>query len=151
MISNETEHPSDPESVALRKHRKNLNVLSLSQVCKTWRFRMINNVVLWRDIAFDISDVRSVEVARLFLKAIEVLEDIRFCVYAGFGTSVDSGITDLLARLRPLTNRIMRFQYTGKVEGYLQHLDLPAPNLCHFVGRIDPILFSGQTNALRSL
>jgi len=112
---------------------------------------MTNDVVLWRDIAFDVSDIRSVEVAGLFLEVVEKFDNMQFCVYAGFGTVIDSGVTGFLARLRPLTSRIMRFHYTGNVEEYLQHLDLPAENMSHFTGKINPILFSGQMNALCGL
>ena len=150
MICNETEHPPDAGNSTWRKHQKNLNVLSLSQVCRTWRSHITNNAILWTDIAFDASEERSIKAAGIFLKMIEKL-DLQFCVYAGFGETVDPGITNLLIELRPLIPRIRHFQYTGKVEGYIRYLDLPADSLYHFIGRVDLVPFSGLMTALHIL
>ena len=150
MICNETKHPPDAGNTIWRKHQKNLNVLSLSQVCRTWRSHITNNATLWMDIALDVSEARSVKVAGLFLQMIEEL-DLQFRVYAGFGEAIDPGIIDLLIKLRPLIPRIRYFQYTGEIEGYIQYLDLPADNLRHFIGRVDPVPFSGRMSTLRTL
>jgi hypothetical protein len=150
MICNKTEHTPETGNTTWRKHQKNLNVLSLSQVCRTWRSHVTNNVVLWMDIAFDVSEAQSVKVAGLFLGKIEKL-GLQLRVYAGFGEAVDPGITDLLVKLRPLTSRIRHFQYTGKAEGYIRHLDLPADSLRHFIGNVDPVPFSGLMTTLHTL
>ena len=101
MICDETEHPPETGNTTWRKHQKNLNVLSLSQVCRTWRSHITNNTLLWRDIAFDVSEAQSIRTAGLFLRMIEKL-DLQFRVYARFGEAVDLGITDLLIKLRQI-------------------------------------------------
>ena len=150
MICNETEHTLDDGNATWRKYQKNLSLLSLTQVCKTWNSHLTNNVVLWTDIAFDVSEARSIGVAGLFLEMIEKL-DVQFCVYAGFGEASDPKITSLLTKLRPLIFRIRHFQYTGSVEEYVQSLDLPADSLRHFIGKTDLVPFSGVMTTLRTL
>lgn len=150
MICNETEHAPDDGNATWRKYQKNLNLLSLAQVCKTWNSHLTNNAILWTDIAFDVSEARSIKMAGLFLEMIEKL-DIQFCIYAGFGEASDRKITGLLVKLRPLIFRIGHFQYTGSVEEYLQFLDLPADSLRHFIGTTDPVHFSGVMSALHTL
>jgi hypothetical protein len=72
MICDEAEHPPDDGNVAWRKYQKNRSVLSLSQVCRTWRSHLTNNAMLWTDIAFDVSEARSIKLAGLFLEMIKV-------------------------------------------------------------------------------
>lgn len=141
-----------------RKHLKNLNVLALSQVCRMWRFHIDNNKSLWRDIAFDVSDIWSIKTAEHFLSMVE-RADILFSVFADlYGDPY--GAVGIVARLQPLTNRISHFEYFGALGECRQYLDRPAYNLRHLSGSPDldqnptilsDPLFAGGMPHLRSL
>lgn len=149
-------------SVPLLKHRTNQAILAMSQVCRSWRRRLICLKRLWRVIAFDAnSEPASVQLAMLFLTRIKD-DDILVHVYAGFPLNnlVDPAITALLLNLRERTVWWERFIYWGRLGKYRRFLDLPAPKLREFSDNRDLShlyygcgrpLFAGHTPMLRSL
>ena len=130
----------------------------MSHVCRTWRAHLIHSKLLWRDIAFDITEPRSIHLAKDFL---DVIRDsaIPLHIYAGLGRSVDPEVSTLLQDLRAYTSRWEVFEYRGELKGYQQYLDLEAQRLHYFSDRHDfsssllpsQKIFAGQTPALRSL
>lgn len=155
----ETEDRSSSfRSSVMRKCLKNLNVLTLSQVCRMWRFHIKNDASLWKDIAFDTSNTRSVKTAERFLAVIERTDTV-FAVFADLHDDPYCAV-GIFARLQPLTSRISHFEYFGALGACRQYLDRPAINLCHLSGPLDldpnPVilsnpLFSGYTPRLSSL
>ena len=144
-------------SIALQKHLKNCDVLAVSHVCKSWRSHTAAFICLWRDIAFDVSDPKSIRLAATLLSLVES-EDVLLRIYAGFGPNglPDPNILNLLSDLRRHTHRWTVFEYQGALGEYHPYLDLPAPNLHTFSDRCDSSqgfrqLFAGRTPSLRYL
>ena len=139
------------------KHKKNLDIIALSTVCKSWHQYITSSKILFRDIAFDISCEESIATAGVFLKALEGTQ-IPVNVYAHLGENTsDPMIMKLLTRLRPHIEHMVRFNYRGNMNAYRSYFDIPAPNLLYFSDCFDtypgrgPPLFCGQTPRLRAL
>ena len=158
-ICHETEDRSSSfRSSVTRKHLKNLNTLTLSQVCRTWRFHIKNDTSLWKDIAFDVCDIRSVNTAELFLAVMEKA-DILFAVFVDLYGDPSRAV-GILTRLQLLTSRISHFESFGALGGCRRYLNRPAENLQHLSGSLDldstttilsNPLFAGHTPQLRSV
>jgi len=148
-------------NLPLQKHRKNQTTLAMSQVCRSWRQRLICSKRLWRVIAFDVgSEPASVRLATLFLTS--KCDNTLIHVYAGFPLNnlVDPAVASLLSSLRDRTDRWERFIYWGRLGQYRRYLDLPAPRLRWFSDNRDlshlyygreSLFFSGHTPILRCL
>ena len=141
-----------------RKHLKNLNTLTLSQVCRTWRFHIKNDTTLWKDIAFDVCDTRSVKTAKLFLAVMEKA-DILFAIFIDLYEDPSHAV-GIFTRLQPLTSRISHFESFGALGECRRYLNRPAENLRHLSGSLDldstPTilsnpLFAGHTPQLRNV
>lgn len=148
---------SPPLSVALRKYLKNRDIRAVSHVCKNWRSHTAAFMCLWRDIAFDVAEPKSIRLAANFLSLVED-QDVLLRIYAGFGHSdlPDADLGNLFSDLRRSTDRWVVFEYQGALGEYHSYLDLPAPNLRHFSDHGDPSqntrqLFGGCTPLLRYL
>ena len=156
--------PSDSHAwptVPTAIHNKNLFILSMTHICRSWRFHLVGLKRLWRDIAFS-ADARPIgfQLATFFLT--RVADDTPLHIYAGlpFGGALDPTIGTLLARLRQETHRWERFFYSGRLGPYHSYLNLPAPSLQYFSDSKDlshiysnqtTQLFAGHTPVLRSL
>ena len=148
--------PASP-SVALRKYLKNCDVRAISHVCKSWRLHATALMCLWRDIAFDVSEPKSIHLAANFLSLLEG-QDVSLRIYAGFGHSdlPDPDLAELLSDLRRNIRRWVVFEYQGGLGKYHSYLDLPALNLRYFSDHSDssqniPQLFAGRTPSLHYL
>ena len=137
--------------IPLKKHRRNKLILSMSQVCRSWRVRMIGLKRVWREIAFDIEmEPASIHLAALFLNMVEG-DDVPIQIYARFtfGDLPDPTVGSLLSKLREQTHRWETFSYWGRLGPYRSYLDLPAPALRNFSDNHDlSCLSSGQTTLL---
>jgi len=147
----------------LQKHRKNKVILSMSQVCQSWRTRLKGLKRIWRDISFDVEfEPASVRLATLFLAVVEDSE-VPLHIYAGFSSNnlPNPTLEFLLSELREHTHRWERFLYWGRLGLYRSYLNLPAPRLQDFSdNHSDPPrpypggtapFFSGRVPILRSL
>lgn len=77
---------------------KNCDVRAVSHVCRSWRSHTTSFMCLWRDIAFDVADPKSIRLAASFLSLVES-QPVPLRIYAGFGpdeVSPDPYITKLL-------------------------------------------------------
>lgn len=154
-----------PEIPAI-KHKKNLLVLSMTHVCRSWRLHLVGLKRLWHEIAFsaDLIPV-GIPLAMFFLTRVAD-DDVPLHIYAGlpFGDVFNPAIGLLLSKLRENTHRWERFSYWGRLGPYRFYLDLPAPGLRHFSDNKDLChlyfgqttqqttqLFSGHVPALQSL
>ena len=127
-ICHETEDRSSSFRTSVtRKHLKNLNTLTLSQVCRTWRFHIKNDTTLWKDIAFDVCDTRSIKTAELFLAVMEKA-DILFAVFIDLYEDPSRAV-GIFTRLQPLTSRISHFESFGVLGECRRYLNRPAENL----------------------
>lgn len=148
--------------IPLAQHKKNRFVLSMTHVCKSWRFPLIGVKRLWRNIAFSTDTVPTgLRLATFFLN--RVADDtISLHIYAGlpFGDVLEPAIGVLLESLRQKIDRWEIFFYSGRLGPYRPYLDRAAPSLLHFSDSHDlchiyfrPItqLFAGETGKLQSL
>ena len=160
LICNETENSADTSHGPFaQKYTKNINVLTFSQVCRTWRSHINSNASLWKDVTFDVCDARSVRMAHHSLSVME-RTDTLFAVYARLYGDLRPAV-EVLIRLRPLIGRIMHLEYLGELGECGRYLDLPAENLRHLSGSLDldpsaprilsTPLFAGQMPCLRSI
>ena len=127
---------STSPTIALRKFAKNRTLRSMSHVCRTWRACLIHAKYLWRDIAFDVNEPKSIRLAKDFLDAVRG-STIPLHIYLGLGKSVDPKVSTLLQDLRTYTDRWEIFEYQGELKNYRQYLDLEAQRLLHFSDRHD--------------
>ena len=146
-----------PPGVALRKYSKNCDIRAVSHVCKSWRSHATAFMCLWRDIAFDVAEPKSIRLAANFLSLVED-QDVLLRIYVGFGHSdtPDPDLANLLNDLRRTIHRWVVFEYQGTLDEYHSYLDLPAPNLRYFSDHGDLSgnihqLFAGDTPSLRYL
>lgn len=159
LICRTTEDFSHTHTPFSRKHAKNITVLTLSQVCRTWRFHINANASLWNDIAFDLCDPPSVKLAHNSLGVMEKTDTL-FSVYASLHGDIRPAAR-FFSRLQPLIGRVVRFEYFGELGEFGRYLDHPAENLRHLSGPLDldpsvstifsrPI-FTGKVPRLRSI
>ena len=159
LICKTTEDFSRDHTAFSRKYAKNITVLILSQVCRTWRFRISTNASLWKDIAFDVCDHQSVKLAHHSLDVMEKT-DALFSVYARLHGDPRPAVR-IFSRLQLLIGRVVHFEYFGELGECGRYLDRPAENLLHLSGPLDldsqmttifskPI-FAGQVPRLRSM
>lgn len=145
-------------TIASRKFAKNRTLRAMSHVCRTWRVRLTHSRCLWRDIAFDVTEPKSIRLAKDFLDAVRD-STISLHIYAGLGRTVYPEVSALLQDLRTYTGRWEVFKYQGELKGYRQYLDLEARRLLHFSDRHDfssallspQKIFAGRAPVLRSL
>lgn len=135
--------------VPSKKHNKNLFILSMTHVCRSWRLRLIGLKRLWREIAFSAEmNQIGIRLATHFLARLKD-DDTNLHIYAGlpFGDIVDPSVEALLSKLRDQTHRWEKFFYWGRLGPYRSYLDLPAPRLRYFSDNHDlSHLYSGQTH-----
>lgn len=148
--------------VPLAKHRKNLFILSMTHICRSWRLRLVEVKRLWREIAFSADPkVIGIRLATHFLTKVAD-DDTPLHIYVGlpFGDAPNPAVMELLSKLFKQTHRWEIFVYWGRLGPYRPYLDLPAPNLWHFSDSNDlshiyfgqpTQLFAGYTPILRSL
>lgn len=145
-------------TIPLRKFAKNQTILAMSQVCRTWKSQLTHSKYLWRDIAFDVTEPKSVLLAKDFLDLVKD-STIPLHIYAAFGRSADPEVSGLLQNLRTHIDRWETFEYHGELKEYRQYFHLGAQRLCHFSDHHDfsssllppQNIFAGKTPALRSL
>ena len=164
VLSEEGTQPQTPSlpGVVLLKHSKNRDVRAVSHVCRGWRSHATAFACLWRDIAFDIADPKSIRLAKSFLSLVEN-KDVLLRVYVGFSpenTSPNRSVVKLFGDLRRHIHRWEVFEYQGSLGEFRSYLDLPAPNLRYFSDHRDPShprsqdigrLFTGWTPSLHYL
>lgn len=142
--------PSDCHSwpeFSLKKHQKNLFILSMTHVCRSWRLRLIGLKRPWREIAFSAEIIpRGIRMATHFLARLKD-DDTNLHIYAGlpFCDIIDPSVEALLSKLRDQTHRWEKFFYWGRLGPYRPYLNLPAPRLRYFSDNHDLChLYSGQ-------
>ena len=153
-------HPWPGIPLAVRQ--RNLFILHMTHICRSWRFRLVGVKRLWRNIAFH-ADVKPVglRLARFFFDRVAG-DVIGLHIYAGlpFGDVLDPAIGAFLGRLVQKINRWEKFFYSGRLGPYRFILDRAAPRLLDFSDSHDlchiylpPItqLFAGSTGKLQSL
>ena len=141
----------DPDAV-YRKHRKNLNILSMMDVCRSWN-RQINQLSgsLLADIAFDTSDHATISTADKCLGIIEARSS-NLRIYARCDV-YDQTQTQFISRLRLHSWRFVRFEVEHTSAPFIASFDLPAPRLLSLV-HYTPLLgelFALQFTNLRVL
>ena len=149
--------PSDCHSwprVPLLKSQKNRFILSMTQVCRSWRLNLAGSKRLWCEIAFSVGPKESVGIglATLFLAKVAD-DDMPLHIYAGlpFTDAHDHKVGLLLSKLREKTRRWERFCYWGRLGPYRSYLDLPAPLLRHFSDHHDLChVYLGRTQLFAS-
>lgn len=143
-------------TVALRKFAKNRTLQAMSHVCRSWRAHLIHSMFLWRDIAFDITEPKSLYLAKDFLERIRD-SAVTLRIYAGLGNTFKPQVSELFQDLRTHIDRWEVFEYQGELKGYHQYLDLGAQRLLRFSDRHDFStlspwkIFASKTPSLRSL
>ena len=159
LICRTTEDFSHTHTPFSWKHTKKITVLTLSQVCHTWRFHINTNASLWNNIAFDLCDPPSIKLAHNSLGVMEKTDTL-FSVYASLHSDIRPA-TRFFSQLQPLIGRVVRFEYFGELGECGRYLDCPAENLRHLSGPLDldpsvstifsrPI-FTGKVPRLRSI
>lgn len=155
----EDARPEIPQQpiIALQMYLKNRDIRAVSHVCKNWMLHTTTFMCLWRNIAFDVAEPKSIRLAASFLSLVEG-EDVPLRIYAGFGHSnlPDPELVKLLSDLRRNTGRWSVFEYQGSLGEYSSYLDLPAPNLRYFSDHGDSSrntrqIFAGHAPSLRHL
>lgn len=158
--------PSDchhvwPE-VPRKKHQKNLFVLLMTHICRSWRLLLVGSKRPWREIAFSAEITPAgVRLATHFLARLKD-NDTNLHIYAGlpFCDIVVPSVANLLSELRDQTHRWEKFHYWGRLGPYCSYLDLPAPrlryfsdhhDLCHLYFGQNHRFFAGHTPLLQSL
>ena len=152
VLSEEGTQPQTPSlpGVVLLKHSKNRDVRAVSHVCRGWRSHATAFACLWRDIAFDIADPKSIRLAKSFLSLVEN-KDVLLRVYVGFSpenTSPNRSVVKLFGDLRRHIHRWEVFEYQGSLGEFRSYLDLPAPNLRYFSDHRDPSHPRSLTSAI---
>ena len=136
-----TEDEGDP-NVVNRKHRKNLNVLSMMGVCRSWNDQIRGLNGLFADIAFDISDHVMVSTAAMFLEIVETqssnLRVYARCLVWGGDPTVSKVF---LSRLRLQSWRFVCFEVEHMTTPFITYFTLPAPRLLRLVH--SPVLPEG--------
>jgi len=148
-----------PPSIALEKYLKNRDIHAVSQVCKSWRLHAGAFMCLWRDIAFDVTELKSTRLATSFLSLVRD-QDVLLRIYVMFGVDdlydPDPEFVGLLDSLRRITHRWLVFECQGDIGKFQSYLVLPAPNLRYFSdhGDFSPNTrqpFAGRVPSLRYL
>jgi len=131
-ICEATEDEGDRNLVE-RKHRKNLNILSMMGVCRSWNDQIRGLNGLFADIAFDTSRPSTISTAARFLGIIEAQSN-NIRVYARciiwFGDETQMAF---LSRLRLQSWRFVCFEVEHMSAPFIAHFNLPAPRLLRLV------------------
>lgn len=110
-ICHQLEPPSADENNVLLKHEKNKTVLAVSNVCKSWNWRLMKLCKsLFQDIAFHVSSTESFATARVLLELLEESE-VPTYVYAELGHYYHPALAGLFAKIHPRIKHIVHFEY----------------------------------------
>ena len=142
-----------------RKHRKNLNILAMMDVSRSWRDDIVGFDDVFRDIAFDTSDDRTIVAATRILQIIEArTTELRVFIRSAFHdlighTKLQVNTKELLRRLGLQSSRFVYFELQSRSSHLSPYFNLPAPKL-HFLRHdcvMPPVLFSSSFPNLRTL
>ena len=103
------ESPPDGRSLVLHKHDKIRTILKIKNICKSWYLRIVTAKLLFREIAFDTTNVSTVETAQACLRLLGRGSKIPLYVFiAGSKGDMDRS-TRLYGKIRRLLERLSRF------------------------------------------
>lgn len=158
MIAGELEDPPrDGLTITVSKHQKNLRLILMKSVCKTWKEQLLQSKVLWQDIYFDTTHRATIKMAWLFLN---LLEESSFNVYAisspedlNGNTGVQLLAKNLLLRLRQNIQNIRHCGLHTPSKELRAYLDLPSSKISYLnLGDTrESVAFSGNFPVLCEL
>jgi len=151
-ICEATEDGGDRNAVN-RKHRKNLNILSMMGVCRSWNDQIRGLNGLFADIAFDTTNSITISTAAKFLQTVETQSnDLR--VYARCITWDGSQAQKaFFSHLRLQSWRFVCFEVEYTSPSFIAYFNLSAPGLLRLV-HTSPLperLFASSFTNLRIL
>ena len=126
---------SDKDNSLDGKHQKNLSTLAMADVCRSWRNAIVKFENLFRHIAFDTSDGRTIATTHRILRTVETrsteLEvSIRSSPYDLIGgTRLQIMAKELLQRLSLQSNRFISFELLTHTSHLSPYFNYPAPAL----------------------
>ena len=142
-----------------RKHGRNLNILAMMDVSKSWRDNIMKFDDLFRNIAFDTSDGCTVATASRILQTIETrpikLEVVIRSTFRDLigDTKLQVMAREFVRRLGLQSGRFVYFELRSKTSHLDLYFNLPAPKLRFLLLNcaISPVLFSSSFPKLRAL
>lgn len=141
-------------NIVNRKHRKNLNILSMMGVCRSWNDRIGELSGLFTDIAFDTSDRITISTAARFLETVETqsnnLRIYARCLVWGSDQATSEAF---LSRLRLQSWRFVYFEAEHMTAPFVAYFNLPVPRLLRLshAAVLSERLFSSSFTNLRVL
>lgn len=149
-ICEATEDEGD-RNVVNRKHRKNLDILSIMGVCRSWNDQIRGLNGLFTDIAFDTSNHITISTAAKFLETVESRSS-NLRVYARCVAWADGQTqTAFLSRLRLQSWRFVHFEVDHVSTPFIAYFNLPAPRLLRLIhtSALPERLFASSFTSLR--
>lgn len=150
------ESPGDDLAIATSKHQKNRRLVSMTSVCKTWKKHLLRSKLLWRDICFDTTQQRTIELAESFL---DLLEECPFNLYVISSPGDVTGNTRaqlmaraLLLRIRQRIQDVNHCAFLTPSKELSAYLDLPSSKVWYL--KLDDSqepMTLGKFSALRGL
>ena len=142
----------------LSPHRRNLDLLKLTAVCRRWRSTASGCAMLWADISFSTSDWTTIECATLFLgRSKQAMLSVH--IWDSVNPRSDPGITrsckELIRAIAGQSHRFSTCDLSSPSPRFWSHWSSPAPNLRKLTvrgygGKFSPI-FHGQAPRLESI
>ena len=116
-----------------RKHRKNLNVLSIMNVCRSWSDQIRGLSGLFTDTAFNTTNPITISTAAKFLETVET-RSTDLCVYARC-IDWDGGQAQkaFFSRLRLQSWRFVCFEVEHTSPSFIAYFNLPASELLRLI------------------
>ena len=152
-ICGATEDEED-RNIVNRKHCKNLNVLSMMGVCRSWKDQIRGLSGLFTDIAFDMNNHTTISTATEFLEIVEKQSSDLHVYARGTAWGVDPTVsTAFLSRLQLQSRRFVHFEAERLSPSFTAYFTFPAPKLLRLIHRraLPERLFSSSFMDLRVL
>lgn len=135
-----------------RKHQKNLNILAMMDVSKSWRESIVKFNDLFTSIAFDTSDGHTIATASRILRMIETRStELEVCIKTTFqdligNTKFQIMIRKFVRRLGLQSGRFIHFELRSRTSHLDLYFNLPVPRLRFLLLNyaISPVLFSSS-------
>ena len=158
MIAGELEDPPRGDlAITVSKLQKNQHLISMRNVCRTWKEQLLQSKLLWQDVCFDTTRRGTIKIAESFLN---LSKETPFNVYVTSSpgdltgdTSVHIMARGLLLRLRRRVEDIRRCGFHTPSKELCVYLDLPLSKVSHLYldGKRESGTFSGNFPVLREL
>lgn len=142
-----------------RKHRRNLDVLSMMDAHESWRDIIVKFDDLFRNIAFDTSDPCMIATAARILETIETKPiELEVLIRSTFRdligtTALHVTAKEFIRRLGLQSGRFVTFELQSQTSHLMSYFSLPAPKLRFLLQdcTVSPNLFSSLFPNLRVL